>query len=397
MNRNLVLLLASAIAVIVANLYYAQPLVSLISQSIGLAPELAGLVVTLTQMGYGIGVLFIVPLGDIVETRRLLLSTLCLAVLGLIGLAYVTHPVPYFIAAFATGLGTCAVQIIMPYAAHFASDERRGQVVGAMTSGLMIGIMMSRPVASLLTEWFGWHAVFVLGAIMVTLIAIVIYRVLPARPPVNSNLRYKDLIRSMGRLFIGVEILRRRAIYQAFLFGTFCLFWTASPMLLLGPDFRMSQTAVALFALVGVSGAVAAPFAGRAADRGHSRRATMISMLACMIAFLFSNVFNTGSLTALLALVISAIVLDAGITANLVLGQRAIFSLESGLRSRLNGLYIATIFIGGATGSALGAWAFAAGGWRLTTWVGFALPACAFAYFLTEKPEGLRSSDSYGS
>lgn len=385
MTQGLVFLLATAIAVIAANLYYAQPLVKMISSSLGLAPEAAGLVVTLTQMGYGIGVLFLVPLGDIVENRKLLLSVIALAICGLCGLAWVTHLIPYFIAAFATGLGTCAVQIIMPYGASFASSEKRGQVVGSMTSGLMIGIMMSRPVASLISEWFGWHAVFIAAAVMMTLIGLLLFRVLPPRPPNNPDLRYGTLLKSMAHLFATVTILRRRAIYQAFLFGAFCLFWTASPLLLLGPEFHMSQTAIALFALVGVSGAVSAPFAGKAADRGYSRIATMIAMVACMFSFGLSHLFEPGSITALLALVISAILLDAGITANLVLGQRAIFALDASLRSRLNGLYIATIFIGGASGSALGAWSYARGGWWLTSWVGFAMPFAALLFFMTER------------
>jgi predicted MFS family arabinose efflux permease len=377
MRQGLVVLLATAIGVIVANLYYAQPLVATISSSLGLAPEVAGLVVTLTQVGYGMGVLFLVPLGDIVETRRLLLSTLVIAIAGLLGLAFVSQALPYFIAAFATGLGTSAVQMIMPYGAHFASDERRGQVVGSMTSGLMIGIMLSRPVASLISDGFGWHAVFIAAAVMISLIALVLYKVLPPRPPVVRDLKYFSLLKSMAHLFSTVTILRRRAIYQAFLFGSFCLFWTASPLLLLGPDFQFSQTAIALFALVGVSGAISAPFAGKAADRGHSRIATAVAMIVSMAAFWLSD-----SITALVA---AAILLDAGITANLVLGQRAIFALDSGLRSRLNGIYIATIFIGGASGSALGAWSFARGGWWLTSWIGFAMVALAFLFFLTEK------------
>lgn len=385
MTQGFVTLLATAIAVIAANLYYAQPLVAMISHSLGLAPEAAGLVVTFTQAGYGMGVLFIVPLGDIVETRKLLLSAIGLAIVGLLGLAFVDHALPYFVAAFATGLGTSAVQIIMPYGAHFASDDRRGHVVGRMTSGLMIGIMMSRPVASLVSEWFGWHAVFITAAVMMSMIALILYRALPPRPPVNKDLHYFAVLRSLIKILWRTPILRRRAFYQGGLFGSFCLFWTASPLFLLGPEFHLSQTAIALFALVGVSGAVSAPFAGRAADRGHSRLATALAMVACMVSFLMNQAFPAGSMTSLLALVVSAILLDAGITANLVLGQRAIFALDPALRSRLNGLYIAIIFIGGASGSALGAWSYARGGWSLSSWVGFAMPALAFLVFLTEK------------
>jgi predicted MFS family arabinose efflux permease len=385
LSRPLIILLAVAVGVIAANLYYAQPLVAMISHALGLAPEAAGLVVTLTQVGYGLGVLLIVPLGDIAESRRLVMTMMAVAILGLLGLAFVTQLIPYFIAAFATGVGASTVQIIVPYAAHFTPKEKRGQVVGNLMSGLMIGIMLSRPIAGLLTDAFSWHAVFILSAFLMTLLALALYRVLPPRPPTNKDLHYFKLLNSMVHLFLRTEVLRRRAIYQACLFGAFCLFWTASPLLLAGSEFHLSQSAIAIFALVGVSGAISAPFAGKAADRGWTRGATALAMIASSCSFLISHFFHSGSSGALAALVVSAILLDAGITANLVLGQRAIFSLEPEFHGRLNGLYIATIFIGGALGSALGAWAYARGGWDLTSWVGLLMPALAFAYFVTDR------------
>ncbi|ASD62292.1 MFS transporter [Bdellovibrio bacteriovorus] len=385
LTRGLVLLLMAAVGIIVANLYYAQPITAMISQALGLDPSAAGLVVTLTQIGYGLGVLLIVPLGDIIENRRLVLTMIGIAVLGVLGLAFASQLTPYFIAAFATGLGASTVQILVPYTAHFAPEVKRGQVVGSLMSGLMIGIMLSRPVSSLLTDLFSWHAVFVLSAALMTVLAIILYKVMPERHPENKNIHYFDLLKSMGRLFVETPVVRRRGAYQAFMFGAFCLFWTASPLLLAGPKFNLSQSAIAIFALVGVSGAVIAPIAGKAADKGHSRIATMIAMTVSAFSFLLSHFFDGGSTASLAALVISAILLDAGITANLVMGQRAIFSLNAEYRSRLNGLFIATIFVGGAVGSTLGAWAYARGGWELTSWVGFLMPALAFAYFLTEK------------
>ncbi len=385
LTRGLVLLLMAAVGIIVANLYYAQPITAMISQALGLDPSVAGLVVTLTQIGYGLGVLLIVPLGDIIENRRLVLTMIGIAVLGVLGLAFASQLTPYFIAAFATGLGASTVQILVPYTAHFAPEVKRGQVVGSLMSGLMIGIMLSRPVSSLLTDLFSWHAVFVLSAALMTVLAVILYKVMPERHPENKNIHYFDLLKSMGRLFVETPVVRRRGAYQAFMFGAFCLFWTASPLLLAGPKFNLSQSAIAIFALVGVSGAVIAPIAGKAADKGHSRIATMIAMTVSAFSFLLSHFFDGGSTASLAALVISAILLDAGITANLVMGQRAIFSLNAEYRSRLNGLFIATIFVGGAVGSTLGAWAYARGGWELTSWVGFLMPALAFAYFLTEK------------
>ena len=385
LSRGFVVLLATAIGVIAANLYYAQPLVAMISQALGLSPGAAGLVVTLTQAGYGLGVLLVVPLGDIVENRRLVMTMIAVTICGLLGLAFAKQLAPYFLAAFATGIGASTVQVLVPYAAHFAPEEKRGAIVGSLMSGLMLGIMLSRPTASLLTDLFGWHAVFVLSAVLMSIVGVVLFTKLPPRAPSNAGLTYSRLLASMARLFARTPILRRRSIYQALLFGAFCLFWTASPLYLSGPDFHFSQTSIAIFALVGVAGAVSAPFAGKAADRGKSQLATAIAMIGSSISFLLSHLFIQGSTASLLALVAGAILLDAGTTANLVLGQRAIFALEASIRGRLNGLYIATIFVGGAAGSALGAWSYAHGGWWLTSWVGFALPLSALLFFTTER------------
>lgn len=387
MSPLLITILAMAVGITAANLYYAQPIISMISQAVGLSPELAGLVVTLTQAGYGLGVLFIVPLGDIVESKKLILTMIGVTILSLLGMAFVSSLIPYFMAAFITGLGASAVQILVPYAAHFSPEIKRGQVLGTLMSGLMIGIMLSRPVSSLLTDFFNWHAVFVLSAVLMLITGIVLYVVLPPKEPTVKDLKYTKLLKSMGELYATTEILRRRAIYQAFMFGAFCLFWTASPLYLRGSEFNLSHTAIAIFALVGVAGAVSSPVAGMAADKGYSRMATIVSMLSAALSFLIGHALPGGSMVALGLLVVAAILLDAGITANLVLGQRAIFSLPAQYRSRLNGLYIATIFIGGASGSALGAWSYAKGGWALTSWVGFAMPMLAFIYFLTEKKE----------
>ncbi len=380
----MVLLLGAAVGIIAANLYYAQPLIAPIGRSLGLDAAAAGLTVMLTQAGYGLGVLFLVPLADLVENRRLILMLLSLAIIALLGAALSTALVPYFISAFALGLGCSAVQVIVPFTAHFTPPELRGRVVGNLMSGLMLGIMLSRPLASLLTDLFSWHAIFFLSAGLCSVLLGLLYRAMPTRAPASKGLHYSALLLSMTGLIIRMPVLRRRGIYQLFLFGAFCLFWTASPLLLAGPQFQMSQTEIGIFALAGVAGTVAAPFAGRIADRGYSRIATAVAMIASAISFLLAHFFELGSTASLAALVVGAILLDAGISANLVLGQRAIFRLPAKYRSRLNGLYLAIIFIGGGSGSSIGAWAMAKGGWQLTSWIGFAMPMLALAYFATE-------------
>jgi predicted MFS family arabinose efflux permease len=383
-SNGLILVLGCAIGVLAANLYYAQPLVALIADALHMPAADAGLVVTLTQAGYGAGVLFLVPLGDLVENRRLILSMIALCFFAVIGLAFSTDKTTYFFAAALLGLGTSCLQIIIPYVSHLTPESMRGLVVGRLMSGLMIGIMLSRPLASFLADWVSWHAVFFVSAAMMAILGVVLAKTLKPRRNSAPGLTYFGLLKSLFALFTRVTILRRRAIYQAFMFAAFCVFWTATPLLLAGPAFQMSQTQIALFALVGVGGAISAPFAGMAADKGFSRAGTVISMLAGMAAFFITQFFSPGSWMALAMLVAAALLLDAGVSANLVLGQREIFSLRAKYRSRLNGLYIATIFVGGSLGSYIGVWSYSRGGWPATAWAGAALPGLALLYFASE-------------
>ncbi|MDE1173520.1 MAG: MFS transporter [Parvibaculaceae bacterium] len=382
-SRGLIALLATACGLIVANIYYAQPLIGPISRSLGLSPQAAGLIVTMTQMGYGAGLLLIVPLGDLFENRRLVITIVLGGALALMAAALSTHALPFLTAALFIGLGSVAVQVLVPYAAHLAPDAVRGRVVGTVMSGLMLGIMLSRPVASFITHVLSWHAVFMISSAMMVALVAVLRFALPPRQPAHV-LSYGALLASMGGLVRHTPVLRRRALYHAGMFGAFSLFWTAVP-LFLTETFHLSQVGIALFALAGVAGAIAAPIAGHVADRGWTKPATGLAMLAGALAFLISRFALSGSNVGLGILVAAAILLDFGITANLVLGQRAIYALGAELRGRLNGLYMAIFFVGGAVGSALGGWAYAHGGWPLTAWAGLALPVLAFAYYLTER------------
>ncbi len=384
LTSGLVFLLASAVGLIAANLYYAQPLVSLIASSLDLEPASAGLVVTLTQVGYGVGVLFVVPLGDLIENKKLILCLLVLTILSLISLSFVHQLTPYFASAFSLGVGACCLQIVILYGAQMSTDANRGQVVGSIMSGLMVGIMLSRPVASFITSVSSWNTVFLVSSGMMILVGFALYINLPKRHPVSAQMSYGRLMASMLQLILRTPVLRRRAVYQGCLFSAFCLFWTATPLYLSGPNFQLSQNGIALFALAGIAGAVSAPSAGRFADRGWTKVGTFIAMMSVVVAFLATEIFVQGGTASLVVLVLAAILLDAGVTANLVLGQRAIFALPSKYRSRLNGIFIAILFVGGALGSYLGAWSYAKGGWALTAWVGVLMPITALLYFATE-------------
>ncbi|HAU76927.1 MAG TPA: MFS transporter, partial [Agrobacterium sp.] len=227
----LTFLLATACGLIAANLYYGQPLAGIIGAELGLSAGATGLIVTLTQIGYGIGLLFVVPLGDLVENRKLVVGSVSMAVLSLAAAAFAPHATPFLIAAFLVGVSSVAVQVIVPYAAHMAPHAIRGRVVGNVMSGLMAGIMLARPVSSLLSEVVSWRGVFLTSAAVMALLAVVLFRLLPTRVP-EARLSYGALMASMGRLALHTPVLRRRAIYHAFLFAAFSLFWTTTPLYL---------------------------------------------------------------------------------------------------------------------------------------------------------------------
>lgn len=386
LSAAMTFVLAAACGLIVANLYYAQPLAGPIAASIGLPPHLTGLIVTLTQIGYGIGLLLIVPLGDLLENRRLILTMIAATTIALIAAGASTSALPFLAASLAIGLASTAVQMIVPFAASLAPDAQRGRVVGNVMSGLMVGIMMARPVASFVASFSSWHVVFFLSAAVMILLGLLLSKRLPRRTP-QTRLSYGGLLASMVNLYASQPVLRRRALYQACQFSAFSVFWTVTPLVLAGPAFGLTQSGIALFALAGVAGAIASPVAGRLADRDLGRPATLFGIASVGIAFLVTHIAPEGSTAALVLLTLAAILLDFGVTMTLVIGQRAIYGLGADLRSRLNGLYMATFFCGGAIGSAVGVWAYAQGGWLIASMIGLALPAVALAYALTERRE----------
>ncbi|MBB4569072.1 MFS transporter [Rhizobium leucaenae] len=375
---------AAACGLVAANLYYGQPLAGPISQALGFTPAATGLIVTLTQIGYGLGLLLIVPLGDLLENRRLVLTLIGLSAVALVGAAFAWSPSLFLLASLCIGLASVAVQVLVPFAAHMAPDASRGAVVGNVMSGLLCGIMLARPAASFLSQLSSWHAVYILSACVMIALAVILRIALPTRVP-HTKLHYGQLLSSMGHLALHTPVLQRRALYQACMFGAFSLFWTTTPLLLASPAFGLTQNGIALFALAGAAGAVASPIAGRVADRGWTKLATTFALVLAIVAFLIGHASGSGSLLALVTLTLSGILLDFGVQTNLVLGQRAIFALSAEHRSRLNGLYMATFFAGGAFGSAIGGWAYATGGWNLASWIGVCFPVVALLIFLTER------------
>ncbi|QKW21382.1 MFS transporter [Kitasatospora sp. NA04385] len=380
MDRGLTFLMALACGAVAANIYYAQPLVALIGPDVGLSASASSLVVTLTQIGYGVGLVFLVPLGDIFENRRLITVTLVACTAALLSASVASNAALFLGTSLVIGLSSVVVQMLVPFAAHLAPEESRGQVVGNVMSGLLLGILLARPVASMTTDLLGWRAIFAISAGLMLVLALTLRSVLPERKPTTS-VRYPALLASMGKLLVSTPILRRRAFYHAMLFGAFSLFWTAVPLILASPACGLSQGGIALFSLAAVLGAFVAPVAGRIADRGLTKPATGLAILAVVLCFLL--VFTSGG-HMVAALFVAALLLDVGISCNLVLGQRAIFSLGAEIRSRLNGLYMAIFFVGGAVGSAVAGSVYESYGWQGIAWCGIAFPLVAGLYYLTE-------------
>lgn len=377
----LTLLLAGGCGLIVANLYYAQPLIGLISEGTGISLRLAGWIVTLSQIGYGLGLLFIVPLGDVLENRKLVVRCLMVAALGLLAAGLSTSAAPFLAAMALVGVSSVAAQVLVPYGASMVAEAARGRTVGNIMSGLLLGIMLARPVSSFVASHLGWHAIFLGSAVLIAALAALLSRAMPERQPPHAH-RYAELLGSMKALMRDHPVLQVRALCHAGLFAAFSLFWSTVPLLLASPAFGFTQSGIALFALVGVAGAIAAPIAGRMADKGHAHVGSLAAMAMVALSFAFTWPATEGSMLTLGLLGLAAIVLDMGVSANLVLSQREIYALAPHARGRLNSLFMATFFLGGALGSACGVYVYAQGGWHGVVVMGCGLGLAALAVFL---------------
>jgi predicted MFS family arabinose efflux permease len=239
----------------------------------------SGLLVTLPLIGYGVGLLFVVPLGDLIENRRLVLMLLGLETLCLLVIGRIDQPVPFLAVAFLVGATAVAVQVLVPYVTYLVPLAIRGRTVGKVMSGLMLGIMLARPLSSLMADLFSWRAIFNLSAALMAALFVTLRLALPPRQPARHS-SYTELLRSMGRIYLTTPVLRRRALYHACMFGAFSVFWTAAPLWLSGPQFQLTQRGIAWVALAGVAGAIAPPIAGRIADSGLSSGAERIGARA---------------------------------------------------------------------------------------------------------------------
>ncbi|CAG2157590.1 hypothetical protein LMG31506_06058 [Cupriavidus yeoncheonensis] len=358
MSGALVALFSLCAGVLVANLYYAQPIIEMIAPAVGLSAQSASVIVSLTQIGYAIGLFFLVPLADLLENRRLLTISGVAAAVSLVGAATASQPGMFLLVSLLLGLSSVSVQILIPLAAHLAPEALRGRTVGTIMGGLLSGILLSRPLSSMLAQYFGWRAVFYIAAAMTLVTVAIIVTTLPRRTP-EHRATYAGLIASLWHLFTRHAVLRQRSLYQGLLFAAFSLFWTAAPLELAG-RYGLSQSQIGIFALVGALGAIAAPVAGRLADAGYTRIASYLAMVAAALSFIPGIAGGAGGVYWL---ALTGVVLDFAVQMNMVLGQRAIYALDAASRGRLNALYMTAIFAGGAVGSALASTLYTHLGW----------------------------------
>ncbi|MDT5180911.1 MAG: hypothetical protein QOJ95_5109, partial [Mycobacterium sp.] len=338
--------LATACGLAVANIYFAQPILDLLAASFHVTQGAATSAVTVVQIGYALGLVLLLPMGDLLENRRLTSAMLVVTAAALV-VAGTAQSLGVFLAASVLiGVTSVVAQILIPFAAHLAPEASRGRIVGWVGSGLLLGILLARTLSSLAAAVWGWRAIFFISAGLMLVMAVVLARLLPSRKPDHTT-GYLTLMASVWELVRTQPVLRRRALCQALMFAAFSGYWTGIAYQLIAVH-GFDQAQVGLFALVGAVGVVASPVAGRIADRGDvfaSGIALFIGVVAMVVAR-----FGAGSVVLL---GVAAVLLDVAMTAHQVLSQREIYQLRPDARARINTVYMGSVFAGGALGSAL--------------------------------------------
>ena len=374
LTRFMTLFLATSVGVIFLNVPAPQTLIAVIGPSIGLAPAFYGLVATAPLLGYAVGLFLVTPLADLLENRALITRTLGAATLFAAATPFVTHPAPFLALLFCLGLASAAVQMVVPLAAAMAPPDHRGRVVGDIMSGIMIGVLLSRPVASLVEHAFGWRVLYLMMAVALALVTVGLAWLLPRRVPAAGG-GYGHLIASLLTLLRTERTLRHHALTAALGFAAFSVFWTAVA-LDLRSHFHLGQNQIALFALAGAGAAIIAPLAGRAGDHGWTRAGKILADVAGLLAFAlaaFGDRLGKPWL-GVGVLALSAIMLDMGVIGAQTLGRRAINLMRPEAGARLNGLFVGLFFIGGSIGSAL-----VGPTWTTLGWPGICALGAAFA------------------
>ncbi len=383
MSRVLVALLALTSGLSAANLWYITPLLNEVAADFGASQASAGLLVTAVQGGYVVGLALLVPLGDLFERRALITRVMVGTALAAAACALAPSMAWLGAALVALGVTACVAQIVVPLSSVLAAPQERGQVVGTVMGGLLIGVLLARTVSGLVAAAAGWRAVFVFAALSMLALGVVLRRALP-RVESTERLGYGALLRSVLTLVGAEPVLRQRMALGACVMACFSMLWTSIAFLLGDPPFGYGEGIIGLFGLLGVAGAAVAPVAGRLADRSGARAVTTVFLLVLLTGW---GLLALGK-TALVPLMAGIVVLDAGVQGTHISNQAAIYALAPELRSRLTTAYMVAYFLGGTVGTLLGTLAFGVGGWEAVCAVGAAIMLIAVALWALTRRVG---------
>ena len=377
LKSSVVLLFAVACGLAVGNVYYAQPLLDAMAEAFAMSPATIGIVITLTQIGYGIGLVLLVPLGDLLNRRRLIVTQTLLSAAALLMIALAPDSAWLLLGMTLTGLLAVVTQVLVAYAATLAIPAQRGRVVGVVTSGIVVGILLARTVAGAMADLAGWRAIYLLSAGLTLLMALLLLRALPKDEAAQPASGYGALIASVFSLFGQEPVLRQRAILALLTFASAMVLWTPMVLPLAAPPLSLSHSEIGLFGLAGAAGALAAARAGHLADRGLGQWVSGLSLLL-MLASWLPIALTQSSLWALL---LGVITLDLGLQAVHVTSQSMIYSVRPEAQSRLTAGYMLFYSIGSALGSITSTAMYAWAGWTGVCLLGAAINAVALGYW----------------
>lgn len=388
LSRPVLLLIAIASGLAVANVYYAQPLLDAIGDEFAVPRSNLGIIGTLTQVGYGVGLLFIVPLGDLVDRRRLILGQTLLSALALWGVAAANDQAQLLACIFLLGSLSVVAQVHVAHAAGLARSTEKGQVVGVVTSGIICGILLARAVSGALSDGFGWRTAFAVAACANLGVAALLAKSLPRQSLPGASVGYGELVVSVLTLLKEERVLRVRGMLALLIFMSITVLWTSVGLALRAEPHRLSHTAVGLFGLAGVVGALGAAYAGRRADQGGAQRTTGLALMLMALAWLPVAALPY----SLTALTVGIVLLDFGLQAVHVSNQSLVYRGRPDAQSRLTGAYMLFYSSGCAIGAGLSTWAYDRAGWLGAAALGLASSALSLVFFLATRDESTARS-----
>jgi len=382
LSNKVVVLFAIACGLSVANVYYAQPLLDAMAETFAMDHATVGIIIALTQVGYGVGLLLLVPLGDLLNRRKLIVSQLLLSTLAVLVVGLSSNSFWLLAGMALTGLLAVVAQVLVALAAQLASPEQRGQVVGWVTSGIVVGLLLARSVSGGMADLAGWRSVYLLSAGLTLVMAILLWRVLPSTEQPRVTGTYGALLRSVFSLFKEEKVLRDRAVLAMLIFAAGTVLWTPLVLPLSAPPLSLSHTQIGLFGLAGAAGALGAARAGRLADKGFAQWTSGTALLLMLLSWVAIGYTQS----SLWALVLGVIVFDLGLQAVHVTSQSLIYAVRPDAQSRLVAGYMLFYSVGSALGSISATALYAWGGWIGVCGLGAAINLLALIYWLTTLP-----------